>query len=1277
MKKILFTFIAIYSLFTNVKMFSQTEIICSNDTIKLRAINHDYGTLEWQKSDDAIHWVKIHNEHDTTFVFKSDKASYYRSINKFPNCAPITSSNVLVQKPPIANAGQDRIANDTFLFLGANTAAGSTGTWSILEGTGGSFLDVNNPLTKFTGTTGKYKLQWLLENTCGTNSSTVDIEFLENEYHEKIVIVDETDVLYSTEEQLANGEYIIEFNDPVPTIDNETYLIGMVDGGYLRKVNTVSQTGNTFTITTEQGRLKDILVKGGFSLGNIFAIDTILPQSKNSKFKRLNKFPTRGEILSTPELRKGIHYYLIDEKVSSLNNNVKMKKVRSKSSNTEEAPFYEFEFSRVLFDEDGITIALEGDFKFKPNVYKDYKEEFSSLEFGLNNATITNDFTFLLACEAEANILDKTFTLYSYTKNVLFLVGGVPIWIDVVVDFEGKATADVGGELTFVHQFSNTIKLDANVSLKNGIWNASHCKPIIEDTMVDSGLDINGSFLQKLEIGPKISFKVLSVIGPYIDAKLTEEINVCAGSSNLENINWLSDLDIGTKLSVGVSADIFETNIFDFNKTWIEKVLYNVKFPNHIEVISGNHQEYNVETALVDPIKVRVMSNKGFGVPGVTVQFKVDSNTTGSVTKESVITDSQGYAETEWTPTSNFNAKLSATVLDCDGNNIADSPLVFSATETQTSACARTTLYASYKITDNVLIPIAHMGQPPYSYATDNINFSTEVPNITLSNQENYELTIKDAFGCLATVSYFHNIINCDNTDLNIELTAYGTNITASASGGVPPYKYILNDAATGSATNTFYDLTSGEHKISVVDNNGCTQFSSIVLANVKAPLVSYFKIESETVKTGVLIEINNLSNNASSFNWNFGDGTNSTDRNPTHYYTDPGNYTITLTATNTLGATNEYVQDIDVTLNATGVTPLTLLTPQNGAIGIANNDANQLSWSLVEWQDSANTTPISYDLYFGTDANPPKHQSIPADSTSPFNLTTTENTTYYWKIVAKNGVTQVELAETPVWSFTTAYKSTGSTTFTGEKIYVAGGTFSMGSTDGYSDEKPVHSVTVNTFYISKYEVTHKEYIAFMNAKGVGSNGSYNGVEYVDMNSDPCAIGHNGTSFYFKGSSYASTDTTPVIAVSWYGAIAFSEYYGGRLPTEAEWEFAARGGNSSNGYTYSGSNTLDDVAWYGSNANIATHPVGTKNANELGIHDMSGNVWEWTSDWYSSSYYSNSPENNPQGPSTGFGRVFRGGSFYHGSLSCRVAPRNNSDPTYGYFILGFRPVFVP
>jgi formylglycine-generating enzyme required for sulfatase activity len=219
------------------------------------------------------------------------------------------------------------------------------------------------------------------------------------------------------------------------------------------------------------------------------------------------------------------------------------------------------------------------------------------------------------------------------------------------------------------------------------------------------------------------------------------------------------------------------------------------------------------------------------------------------------------------------------------------------------------------------------------------------------------------------------------------------------------------------------------------------------------------------------------------------------------------------------------------------------------------------------------------------------------------------------------------------------------------EMVYVEGGTFTMGCTseqggDCEDDEKPAHSVTVRSFQIGKYEVTQAQWKAIM-----GDNPSG-----------------------FKG------DKLPVETVSWDDVQEFisrlnkatGKKY--RLPTEAEWEYAARGGNSSKGYKYSGSNNLGEVAWFDDNSGDRTHPAGTKKANELGIYDMSGNVWEWCQDWFGN--YSASSQQNPTGASTGSKRVFRGGSLKCNAVNCRVAIRgfDGSRPGYRRDSLGFRVV---
>ena len=262
----------------------------------------------------------------------------------------------------------------------------------------------------------------------------------------------------------------------------------------------------------------------------------------------------------------------------------------------------------------------------------------------------------------------------------------------------------------------------------------------------------------------------------------------------------------------------------------------------------------------------------------------------------------------------------------------------------------------------------------------------------------------------------------------------------------------------------------------------------------------------------------------------------------------------------------------------------------------------------------------------------------------------------YYYCIEFCNELLQ-NVRSDEVYSFTTMEKivsqtiSVNGVSFT--MIAVEGGTFLMGAqntnpnganydSEAFSGESPVHSVTLSDYYIGETEVTQE-------------------LWEVVMGSNPSS---------FRG------DHIPVERVSWNDCKEFIEKLNNltgknfRLPTEAEWEYAARGGNQSQGYIYSGSYNIEDVAWYTNNSSSRTHHVKTKLPNELGIYGMSGNVWEWCEDWYGD--YSSELQINPTGPSWGSNRVRRGGGWNSLARNCRVSVRSNGNPDGVYGDLGLR-----
>ena len=318
--------------------------------------------------------------------------------------------------------------------------------------------------------------------------------------------------------------------------------------------------------------------------------------------------------------------------------------------------------------------------------------------------------------------------------------------------------------------------------------------------------------------------------------------------------------------------------------------------------------------------------------------------------------------------------------------------------------------------------------------------------------------------------------------------------------------------------------------------------------------------------------------------------------------------------------------KNIYIAGSKTDISYYTAFNRSNGTFTLQTKDVN-LS------VDSSGYTPYIYGSFSNSDNN---------------TLTVTTDNEYARTVKATNlkagesGVITLPTANNHLgWTPNPSQKSetftVGGVSF--KMIRVFAGTFTMGATeeqgsDAYDDEKPTHSVTLDSYYIGETEVTQELWQAVMGYNPSRFRGSKRPVEEVSW--DDCQ------DFITKLNAATGLNF--------------------RLPTEAEWEFAARGGTQSKGYKYAGSNTIDDVAWYWDNSNFEPHEVAQKSPNELGLYDMTGNVWEWCQDWKGN--YSSDNQTNPTGPSSGYLRVLRGGCYASDRNNYHVSYRGGMDPSY-------------
>lgn len=1171
-------FLFIFSLWS-VILFAQDFTICAYETVKLHAGNHQAGSLQWQMSLDNVNWSDIPEAKAITYEFQPIQSAYYRVLNKFSYCEPNASPVTLVLTKPKAVTSKSRLVNGDYTYIVGNTSPGATSTWEILEGTNGVIETANSSKTKFNGTIGTYKLKYTLQNQCGVSSDTLSLNFVNPTFYNKIVVVDETDVILSTPTQIENGEYVITFSDPVPTFDNETILIGLQGEGFMRKISTLSNTGNTFTFNTSQAYIEEVITSGGIEIGQLYNINDPInvTYNKGSTNNPSSTMPTRQMLLDNPELQTGKHVFYVGETIENAQSDIQYSTLSADDGDV----FSLFNFDNTtIYQYTGAngnaSVKLNGGLTFEPNLVSDIDVGFfpprvKYAYLGLENAKLNFDASVKLEANFNFSSEDYNFELPSIHRKFIVVIGGVPTVVNVRFKINGKIKFNTSGGLVYQYGINNLFTATAGVSYTNGQWgtvfDSSNKFSTSQNYSANAAVGLN------LEVGPTTYVTINGILGGYLDTKMTSDVTFCAGSEN-GNIHWNGNIDLGTKITPGIQAYIYKTQLFDHSKTWENRKRFNEKLPYTFEYISGNNQQYTVGTPLQNTLKVRALSKNGFKIPNAIVYFDVLNNS-GTVSQNTVFTNSEGIAEVNFTPTGQNISQVKAYIKNCEFDYLQNAPFTFTSHNNTNSTCENSSLSASVITQGTTIQPKGNLGTPPYTYSTDGTNFSSTAPVITPSGSTVYNFTVKDSNNCLAYSSYQGQVFSCSDTDLAISASIFGNNILVEGSGGTPPYQYALvTGAIVFGSDNVFTNQNPGNKLLVIKDANNCTKATNVVVTNPSPQLISYFEAPT-TIQPNQSITINNLSNNATSYSWDFGNGQTSTSANPTVTYTTNGTFTITLTALN----------------------------------GVNNN-------------------------------------------------------VYYKQIIVGTGGNPTGI----------------------ETVAIPAGTFTMGSPStepNRGSDEVQHQVTLSAFQMSKYEITCAQYANFLNSVGVGSDAIWSEGPFPTYN----LIYPNETFglMYTAGQwiSVPGKANAPMTWVNWYGAKSFAQYVGGRLPTESEWEYAARGGTTTAFNTGAClSNTQANYLW--SNPQIGctnsdsispdtTQIVGSYVPNSYGLYDMHGNVWEWCSDL--SGEYPNTPTTNPTGPSSGFFHVLRGGSWNNYAQNCRSSERTWIPSDVGGYDLGFRIVF--
>jgi len=806
----LFLFFAFFS------VESQIISVCGGDTIELKLNNYDQGTIVWQESKDTLDWLQITDATGPIYKFHPTEAGYYRAILKTASCDPIYSDTFFVKFSPVANAGSDRIVGDTILTLLGSKLNGSNGNWSLFSGNG-DFINANIPRAEFYGNYNETNLLvWTVTNECGTSSDTVSVTFNEIQANLNFVIVDQTDSIYSDSTGMANGIYNIKFSDPDITLRDSVLLIGIrEDISFLQKVLSFSIQNGIYEFKTEEGSLEDLFLGGSLSIG-----DAVNQSIINEDQLKTKSFPTRKTIKKYKK-NKGIKV-LYTTTIYDDDKYFPDKESDGVYLNLPDLTIFE-SADKVL------KVAIDNSYiKIDPNFVLEYDFDLPArlkyLKFGVDNAEFEYNYRFIIQATAPINFVKYKKSLLKKTKFIYFMAGPVPVL--VTANFEVKASFKTNISAAVEFEATQNYKKEFTTLIEGeNVRNLRLIRESSERSTKEYNFMAQNQFTSEIKIGPEISFKAYDFIGPYLEVPLKASLNVCVNNES----NWVAEAKVGVEGNIGAKAEMFRYTLFDFNYTLFDKTLISaIKMPYKMKLISGNNQIGEINTELDNPIKFKVISNRGFGVPLVPVKFEPTSGS-GYVADEILYTNIKGDVSSVWVLGTNLNNKLKVSVLDCDNHNISNSPFYIYAEaipedeEPGEFNCINSDLYISIKTNQDYKYPKVYGGLSPYTYSTDGYNYSSSVPTYDLSTPGNFMVYAKDQNDCSSSKSFKIDPVSpCLGTDLSLTIFAQENILSLKGNRGTPPYQFSIDNNNTFLSEDIYINITSGIHTFYVKDENDC-----------------------------------------------------------------------------------------------------------------------------------------------------------------------------------------------------------------------------------------------------------------------------------------------------------------------------------------------------------------------------------------------------------------------------------------------------------------------